>query len=44
MRHDAKTLARLSQMIAPEVSAELHERMVQLTQERGGTLGLKQNS
>src|SRR5882724_4693883 len=38
---DAKTLARLGQLIGPEVMEELHQRIVQLAQEHGVTSGRK---
>ena len=38
---DAKTLARLGQVIKPEVIEELHQRIVQLAQEHGVTRGRK---
>ena len=38
---DAKTLARLGQLIGPEVIEELHQRIVQLAQEQGVTGGRK---
>src|SRR5207249_867376 len=38
---DAKTLARLGQLIGPEVIEELHKRMVQLAQAYGVTRGRK---
>src|SRR2546426_2047531 len=38
---DAKTLARLGQLIGPEVIEELHQRIVQLAQEYGVTRGRK---
>ena len=38
---DAKTLARLGQVIGPEAIQRLHERMVQLAQEHGVTQGRK---
>lgn len=38
---DAKTLARLGQAIGPEVIGELHERLVELAQERGVVQGRK---
>jgi IS5 family transposase len=38
---DAKTLARLGQLIGPEVIAELHERIVELAHEHGVTRGRK---
>jgi IS5 family transposase len=38
---DAKTLARLGQLIGAEVIEELHQRMVQLAQENGVTHGRK---
>src|SRR6266550_3154260 len=38
---DAKTLARLGQLIGPEVMEELHQRIVQLAQENGVTQGRK---
>ena len=38
---DAKTLARLGQLIGPEVMEELHQRIVQLAQEHGVTRGRK---
>jgi IS5 family transposase len=38
---DAKTMARLGQLIGPEVLEELHQRIVQLAQERGVTRGRK---
>jgi IS5 family transposase len=34
---DAKTLARLGQLLGAEVIEELHQRIVQLAQERGET-------
>src|SRR5881394_1335584 len=34
---DAKTLARLGQVIGPEVIGELHERLMELARERGVT-------
>src|ERR1700751_3703660 len=38
---DAKTLARLGQVIGPEVIAELHERLMELARERGVVQGRK---
>ena len=38
---DAKTLARLGQLLGPEVIAELHQRVVALAQERGVIQGRK---
>src|SRR2546422_1752156 len=38
---DAKTLARLGQLLGPEVIEELHTRIVQLAQENGVTHGQK---
>ena len=38
---DAKTLARLGQAIGPEVIRELHERLLELAQERGIVQGRK---
>jgi transposase, IS5 family len=38
---EAKTLARLGQLIGPEVMEELHKRMVQLAQAYGVTRGRK---
>ena len=38
---DAKTMARLGQLIGPEVIEELHQRIVQLAQEPGVTRGRK---
>src|SRR5216684_2947375 len=38
---DAKTLARLGQLMGPEVIAELHERIVELAHEHGVTRGRK---
>ena len=38
---DAKTLARLGQLMGPEVIEELHQRIVQLAQEHGVTRGRK---
>jgi IS5 family transposase len=38
---DAKTLARLGQLIGPKVIEELHGRVVELAQERGVTRGRK---
>jgi IS5 family transposase len=38
---DAKTLARLGQLIGPQVIEELHRRVVELAQERGVTKGRK---
>jgi IS5 family transposase len=38
---DAKTLARLGQLIEPKVIEELHRRVVELAQERGVTRGWK---
>src|ERR1700675_2405440 len=38
---DAKTMARLGQLIGPEVIEELHQRIVQLAQEQGVTGGRK---
>src|ERR1700693_856543 len=38
---DAKTLARLGQLIGPQVIEELHKRIVQLAQENGVTRGRK---
>lgn len=38
---DAKTLARLGQLLGPEVIAELHKRVVALAQERGVIQGRK---
>jgi len=38
---DAKTMARLGQLIGPEVIEELHQRIVQLAQEHGVTPGRK---
>ena len=40
-RYDARTLARLGQLIGPEVIAELHERIVELAHEHGVTRGRK---
>ena len=36
---DAKTLARLGQLLAPKVIEELHARVVKLAQEQGGDAG-----
>jgi IS5 family transposase len=38
---DAKTMARLGQLIGPEAIEELHQRIVQLAQEQGVTRGRK---
>src|SRR6202522_4169327 len=38
---DAKTLARLGQLIGPKVIEQLHQRLVELAQERGVTKGKK---
>jgi IS5 family transposase len=38
---DAKTMARLGQLMGPEVLEELHQRIVQLAQEHGVTRGRK---
>jgi len=38
---DAKTLARLGQLIEPRVVEQLHQRVVELAQERGVTQGRK---
>jgi hypothetical protein len=38
---DAKTLARLGQVIGPEVIGELHERLLELACERGVLQGRK---
>ena len=38
---DAKTLARLGQVIGPRVIEQLHQRVVELAQERGVTQGKK---
>ena len=38
---DAKTLARLGQLIGPGVIQQLHQRVVELAQERGVTRGRK---
>ena len=38
---DAKTLARLGQVIGPEVIGELHERLIELARERGVVQGRK---
>lgn len=38
---DAKTLARLGQLIGPKVIEELHQRVVELAQEQGVTRGRK---
>ena len=38
---DAKTLARLGQVIGPEVIGELHERLTELARERGVVQGRK---
>jgi IS5 family transposase len=38
---DAKTLARLGQLMGAEVMEELHQRIVQLAQENGVTHGRK---
>src|SRR6202049_4037249 len=38
---DAKTLARLGQLIEPKVIEQLHQRVVEVAQERGGTQGRK---
>jgi transposase, IS5 family len=38
---DAKTLARLGQLIGPKVVEQLHQRVVELVQERGVTRGRK---
>src|SRR6202171_2416036 len=38
---DAKTLARLGQVIGPEVIGELHERLMELARERGMVQGRK---
>src|ERR1700677_736143 len=38
---DAKTLARLGQLIGPKVIEQLHQRVVELAQERGVTKGKK---
>ena len=36
---DAKTLTRLGQLIGPKVIEELHQRRVELAEERGVTQG-----
>jgi hypothetical protein len=36
---DAKTLARLGQLVGPKVIEQLHERVVELAQEQGVTRG-----
>jgi len=36
---DAKTLARLGQLMEPKVIEQLHQRVVELAQERGVTQG-----
>ena len=41
MMPDAKTLARLGQLIEPKVIEQLHQRVVELAQERGVTQGRK---
>jgi transposase, IS5 family len=38
---DAKTLARLAQLLAPQVIEQLHQRVVELAQEQGVTQGRK---
>ena len=38
---DAKTLARLGQLMEPKVIEQLHQRVVELAQERGVTQGRK---
>ena len=38
---DAKTLARLGQLIEPKVIEQLHQRVVEVAQERGVTQGRK---
>ena len=38
---DAKTLARLGQLMGPKVTEQLHQRVVELAQERGVTQGRK---
>src|SRR5215831_5396980 len=38
---DAKTLARLGQVIGPEVIGQLHERLMELARERGVVRGRK---
>src|ERR1019366_1836420 len=38
---DAKTLARLGQLVGPKVIEQLHERVVELAQEHGVTRGRK---
>src|SRR6201993_5552800 len=38
---DAKTLARIGQVIGPEVIGELHERLMELARERGVVQGRK---
>jgi IS5 family transposase len=38
---DAKTLARLGQLMGPKVIEQLHQRVVELAQERGVTRGRK---
>jgi IS5 family transposase len=38
---DAKTLARLGQLVGPKVIEQLHRRVVELAQERGVTRGRK---
>src|SRR5260370_2397005 len=38
---DAKTVARLGQVIGPEVMGELHERLMELARERGVVRGQK---
>jgi transposase, IS5 family len=38
---DAKTLARLGQVMGPEVIGELHERLMELARERGVAQGRK---
>ncbi len=38
---DAKTLARVGQLIEPKVIEQLHQRVVELAQERGVTQGRK---
>ena len=36
---DAKTLARLGQLMEPKIIEQLHQRVVELAQERGVTRG-----
>jgi transposase, IS5 family len=41
MKRFAWTLARLGQLLEPKVIAQLHQRVVELAQERGVTRGRK---